>query len=75
MFLAPKMNLRSFQRSISRVHSRKFSGGISFDLTEDQTAYQTLARQFAKDEITPAAAKYDKSMEFPHQVFDKVVII
>ena len=49
--------------------------GISFELTEEQTAFQTLARQFTKEEIIPVAAKYDKSMEFPEDVFKKVVTI
>jgi acyl-CoA dehydrogenase len=47
------------------------TGGLSFELTEDQKAYQQLARQFAKDKIIPVAAKYDKSMAFPHDVFEE----
>jgi acyl-CoA dehydrogenase len=49
-------------------------GGISFSLNEEQVAFQNLARQFAKEEIIPVAAKYDKSMEFPHDVFKKVSV-
>lgn len=45
--------------------------GLSFDLTPEQHAFKELARSFAKDEIIPVAAKYDKSMEYPHDVFKK----
>ena len=45
--------------------------GLSFDLTPEQHAFKELARSFAKDEIIPVAAKYDRSMEYPHDVFKK----
>ena len=66
---------RSLQRALAPT--RLFSdgmGGISFSLNEEQVAFQNLARQFAKEEIIPVAAKYDKSMEFPHDVFKKVSV-
>jgi acyl-CoA dehydrogenase len=47
------------------------SGGYNFELTDDQKAFQLLARSFAQDEVIPVAAKYDKSMAFPHDVFEK----
>lgn len=76
MFLFPKTHVRALQRTITRSQVKQFSaGGISFELTEEQTAFQTLARQFTKEEIIPVAAKYDKSMEFPEDVFKKVVTI
>lgn len=40
-------------------------------MTPDQLAFKELARNFAKDEIIPVAAQYDKSMKFPHDVFEK----
>ena len=46
-------------------------GGLSFELTPEQNAFKELARSFAKEEIIPVAAKYDKSMEYPHDVFKK----
>jgi acyl-CoA dehydrogenase len=75
MFLLSQLRTsRALQRTLTRSQIKPFSaGGIGFDLTEDQTAFQNLARQFAKEEITPVAAKYDKSMAFPHEVFDKVI--
>jgi acyl-CoA dehydrogenase len=68
---------RSLQRALALAPTRLFSdgmGGISFSLNEEQVAFQNLARQFAKEEIIPVAAKYDKSMEFPHDVFKKVSV-
>lgn len=46
-------------------------GGFCFDMTDDQKAYRDLARSFARDEVIPVAAEYDKSMAFPHDVFKK----
>lgn len=48
--------------------SRRF---ISFDLTEDQRALQNTAREFALKEMIPVERKYDESMEYPLDVFDK----
>lgn len=45
--------------------------GLSFELTAEQHAFKELARSFARDEVIPVAAKYDKSMAFPHDVFQK----
>jgi hypothetical protein len=73
MFLLPKTPVRALQRAVVRSQMKQFSsGGVSFELTEEQSAFQNLARQFAKEEIIPVAAKYDKSMEFPTDVFNKV---
>jgi hypothetical protein len=45
--------------------------GLSFQLTEDQRAFQLAARTFAKDVIIPQAAELDRTMKFPHDVFNK----
>ena len=47
------------------------SGPVSFTLSEDQLAYQTLARDFAHNEIIPVAAEYDRTMEYPVPVLKK----
>jgi len=47
------------------------AGGFNFELTEDQQAYKELARSFARDEIIPVAAEYDRTMKFPQPVFEK----
>ncbi len=38
---------------------------MHFNLTEEQTMIQTAARDFARDQIAPVAAKFDSSGEFP----------
>lgn len=40
----------------------------SFDLTDDQKAFQELARDFARNEIAPRAAHHDQTGEFPREV-------
>jgi acyl-CoA dehydrogenase len=38
---------------------------IGFTLTEEQQALQHLARDYARNEIAPVAAQYDRTAEFP----------
>jgi acyl-CoA dehydrogenase len=47
------------------------TGGPNFELSEDQKKYQTLARDFARDVMIPKAAHYDKTMEYPQDIFAK----
>jgi acyl-CoA dehydrogenase len=44
---------------------------IGFELSEDQKAFQDLARDFARNEIAPAAAHHDRTGEFPRAVLQK----
>ncbi len=44
---------------------------ISFELSPEQKSIQELAQTFATKEIIPAAAKYDQSMEYPHDLAKK----
>ncbi|MEW5901764.1 MAG: acyl-CoA dehydrogenase family protein, partial [Acidobacteriota bacterium] len=44
---------------------------IDFSLTEEQTALQEMAREFAQKEMKPNAARYDKGGEFPEDVMKK----
>jgi len=44
---------------------------IDFSLTEEQKALQEMAREFAKKEMRPVAAKYDKGDAFPEEVMKK----
>ncbi|KAG0144937.1 hypothetical protein CROQUDRAFT_672084 [Cronartium quercuum f. sp. fusiforme G11] len=44
------------------------AGPISFALSEDQQAYQDLARRFTAEHIIPVAAEYDRTMEYPWPV-------
>ncbi|KPA83701.1 putative mitochondrial acyl-coenzyme a dehydrogenase [Leptomonas pyrrhocoris] len=43
--------------------------GLSFGFTDQQLQYQETARKFAKEKMLPAAAEYDKSMKFPHDIY------
>jgi acyl-CoA dehydrogenase len=57
----------------TRVAAAGFSStkGTGYDLTEEQRQFQDLARTFAREEMMPLSAKYDKSGEFPQEVFEK----
>ena len=45
--------------------------GVSFTLNDDQKMIQSMARQFAADVIIPQAAEYDRTMAFPHDIFQE----
>jgi acyl-CoA dehydrogenase len=42
-----------------------------FDLTDEQSAVQRLAHEFARNEIVPVAEHHDRTAEFPWQVVKK----
>ena len=44
---------------------------MNFDLSEDQLAFQTLAKNFAAKELAPFAAEWDSKSEFPVEVIKK----
>uniref|UniRef100_A0A9L0JHN4 Medium-chain specific acyl-CoA dehydrogenase, mitochondrial n=1 Tax=Equus asinus TaxID=9793 RepID=A0A9L0JHN4_EQUAS len=39
--------------------------GFNFEFTEQQKEFQATARKFAREEIVPVAAEYDKTGEYP----------
>ena len=41
---------------------------MDFDLSEDQTAFQDMARRFAVDAMAPHAARWDEESVFPEEV-------
>ena len=45
---------------------------MDFDLTQDQKEIQALAREFAKAEIDPHAAQWDRDHHFPRELFGKL---
>jgi acyl-CoA dehydrogenase len=59
------------QRGFGAQASSTESAGLSFVLTDDQKAFQQLARKFAAEEIIPVAAEHDRTMEYPHKIFAK----
>ncbi|CAF4598651.1 unnamed protein product, partial [Rotaria sp. Silwood1] len=50
-------------RCESTKSDTKTTGGLNFELTPEQKEIQLLARKFAKEEIIPNAAHYDKTGE------------
>ncbi|MGA6993803.1 MAG: acyl-CoA dehydrogenase family protein [Candidatus Deferrimicrobiaceae bacterium] len=44
---------------------------IGFDLTQEQTALQDMARKFAANEIRPKAVECDHAGTFPEEIFEK----
>ncbi len=44
---------------------------VDFQLSDEQRAIRDLAREFARNEITPVAAAHDRSAEFPWDVARK----
>ena len=47
------------------------SCGYNFELSDTQREMQDVARKFAREEVSPAAAHYDKTGEFPWPIFKK----
>lgn len=45
---------------------------MSFQLIDEQEAIQAMARDFAANEIAPAASKYDEEEAFPVELFQKM---
>lgn len=44
---------------------------INFQLSEEEQAIRDTAKDFARNEMVPLAAKYDQSMEYPWEVLEK----
>jgi len=45
---------------------------VDFDLTQDQREIQALTRDFARAEIDPHAARWDREHHFPRELFGKL---
>jgi butyryl-CoA dehydrogenase len=45
---------------------------VDFELTQDQREIQALTREFARAEIDPYAAEWDREHHFPRELFDKL---
>ena len=45
---------------------------MDFELTPEQREIQSLAREFARAEIEPHAADWDREHRFPHELFPKL---
>jgi alkylation response protein AidB-like acyl-CoA dehydrogenase len=47
------------------------SGGMDFELSEEQRQIRDEVRRFAENEIEPVASEYDRAEEYPHEVMDE----
>lgn len=45
--------------------------GLNFDLSEDLQMLQSLAREFTRKEITPKAEHYDRTGDWPWEIWEK----
>lgn len=56
-------HLRHIHKALggARIGTRRYSG-VSFGLSEEQRGVQELATRFAREEIVPVAAEYDRTM-------------
>jgi hypothetical protein len=52
-------------------HIIAYCGYIISELSAEQKEIQELARKFTRDEITPKAAEYDRTMEYPWDIIKK----
>ncbi len=45
---------------------------MDFDLTDEQKAIQSLAREFAREEVAPRAEEMDREERFPYELVEKM---
>ncbi len=48
---------------------------VDFGITEQMSAVQQMARDFAEKEIKPHVMRYDESQEFPKEIFTKMAAL
>jgi short/branched chain acyl-CoA dehydrogenase len=49
-----------------------YTSAMDFDLTDEQRAIQSLAREFARDEVRPRAEEMDRQERFPSELVAKM---
>ena len=49
-----------------------YTSAMDFDLTDEQRAIQSLAREFARDEVRPRAEEMDRDERFPSELVAKM---
>ncbi|GJQ79027.1 hypothetical protein Trydic_g188 [Trypoxylus dichotomus] len=62
---------RNFSTTKLRLSEGKHQNGYNFELNETQKEFQELARKFAREEIVPVAAEYDKTGKYPWEIIKK----
>uniref|UniRef100_UPI003590049F medium-chain specific acyl-CoA dehydrogenase, mitochondrial n=1 Tax=Myxine glutinosa TaxID=7769 RepID=UPI003590049F len=63
-----------FFRACSSAHMMQpesVGHGFNLELSEQQKEFQSVARRFAREEIIPQAAHYDKTGEYPMPIIEK----
>ncbi|EEZ99771.1 medium-chain specific acyl-CoA dehydrogenase, mitochondrial [Tribolium castaneum] len=66
--------LRPSFRAVAKLQSCNASSspnGYNFALNDTQKEFQELARKFAREEIIPVAAEYDKTGKYPWDIIKK----
>ena len=58
-------------RLSTATSTRRCFSGVSFQLTDDQKAFRDVARTFAREVVKPAAASFDRSGQFPTDIFSQ----
>ncbi|BGO88533.1 hypothetical protein NBRC10512_003369 [Rhodotorula toruloides] len=66
---APLLRARSTRSYASEAS--EYTGGPTFELSEEQVGIRDLARSFTANEIIPVAAEYDRTMKYPWEVIKK----
>ncbi|KAL3247241.1 hypothetical protein MRX96_057176 [Rhipicephalus microplus] len=62
---------RALSTEAAAAASKANHSGYYFELSDEQKEYQNLARKFAREEILPKAAHYDRTGEFPWDIVKK----
>ena len=52
-------------------HAVAATGGLCLEMSPEQRELQQTAHRFAKEVVKPNAAKYDKTMEYPREIFNE----
>jgi len=68
--IKPSLSARS-SRAFASAADSVTPTGISFELTEEQTEFQNVARKFTAEEIIPVAAHHDRTGEYPTEIIKK----
>lgn len=66
-----QVRLLSSNVNVADLSGAPSPNGFNFELTNEQKEFQQLARKFAREEIIPVAAQYDKTGEYPWPLLKK----
>ena len=69
--LRQSMSVARLSSKPSPAASGAGGSGLNFALTEEQQSYQDMARKFAREEVAPRAAQYDRDGKYPRELINK----